>query len=156
MHPPLVERSSGIVMTQTAHRAHLRVDQRAKVEFGHLSWPASIFPVPAITCMVRKWLTPVHLSPGAVDGLVCSTGEAARNAAEHAYAPTDKDATVEVMFWTEADAVCVQVVDHGRWRIPPLDLPGRGIPLMRRSVDSVAIHYCSRGTQVLLCSHQRW
>jgi anti-sigma regulatory factor (Ser/Thr protein kinase) len=124
------------------------------MEFGHLSWPATAPQLIPIQSAVQRWLLPVRLTPSAADGLVCATCEAARNAVEHAYLPATEDDTVDVIFWTEVDAVCIEVVDHGRWRIPPVDLTGRGIPMMLRAVDSVAIHYNSRGTQVLLRSHQ--
>jgi len=34
--------------------------------------------------------------------------------------------------------------------MPPVDLTGQGIPMMRRQVDSVAIHFYRCGTRVLL------
>jgi len=141
-------------MAQTAHRAHRRVDQRGNMEFGHLSWPATVRQLPAIHCAVGGWLLPVRLTATAADGLLRATGEAARNVVEHAYVLATQNDKVDVVFWTEVDAVCIQVIDHGRWRIPPTDLTGRGIPLMCQAVDSVAIHYDDRGTQVLLRNRQ--
>jgi hypothetical protein len=46
--------------------------------------------------------------------------------------------------------VCVEIIDHGTWRMPPVDLTGQGIAMMGRQVDSVAIHFDRRGTRVLL------
>jgi hypothetical protein len=60
------------------------------------------------------------------------------------------DDTVELIFWTEAAVVCIEIIDHGTWRMPPVDLTGQGIPMMRRQVDSVAIRFDCRGTRVLL------
>jgi hypothetical protein len=55
-----------------------------------------------------------------------------------------------LIFWTESSVVCIEIIDHGKWRTPPVDLTGQGIVMMRRQVDSVAIHFDNRGTRVLL------
>ena len=56
--------------------------------------------------------------------------------------------------WTESDALCVQIRDHGRWREPPSGPrpPGQGlgVVLMRRLIDCVLIQHDHRGTNVLL------
>ncbi len=78
--------------------------------------------------------------------------EAASNCIEHAYAPATVDGTVELTFWTEPGSVCVEIVDHGRWRAPCGQPTGRsrGIAIMQRLIPVVLIHYDNRGTRVLL------
>jgi anti-sigma regulatory factor (Ser/Thr protein kinase) len=93
---------------------------------------------------------PLHLTANCVGGLLPAAGEAANNAIKHAYQPSTADDTVELIFWTESTVVCIEIIDHGRWRMPPVELTGQGIPTMRRHVDSVAIHFDARGTRVLL------
>jgi serine/threonine-protein kinase RsbW len=83
---------------------------------------------------VRRWLAPLALTGDAKDDLVLAVSEAATNCVEHAYIPATADDTVELTFWTEPQAVCIEVVDHGVWQTPsdqPADR-GRGIQLMQR------------------------
>jgi anti-sigma regulatory factor (Ser/Thr protein kinase) len=58
--------------------------------------------------------------------VVLAVGEAAANSVEHAYDPGEAS-IVELTFWTESDALCVEVADRGRWRERrrPLGLSGR-------------------------------
>ena len=85
--------------------------------------------------------------------VVFAVSEAASNAVEHAYRQPAADDIVELTFWTEGAAICIEIVDHGRWR-PPVssELSGRarGIPVMRKLMDSVLISCDERGTRVLL------
>jgi serine/threonine-protein kinase RsbW len=86
--------------------------------------------------------------------VLLAVGEAAANAVEHAYDP-DEAGVVELTFWTESDALCVQICDRGRWREPPPSprpsgQGGLGFVLMRRLVDCVLIGHTAWGTKVLL------
>jgi anti-sigma regulatory factor (Ser/Thr protein kinase) len=63
------------------------------------------------------------------------------------------DDDLQVTFWTEHRCVWIEIVDHGRWKnpgVPPPKYRGCGIAMMERQVDTVLIHYDSRGTSVLL------
>jgi anti-sigma regulatory factor (Ser/Thr protein kinase) len=97
-------------------------------------------------------LTPFALTGDAEDDLVLAVSEAASNSIEHAYTPPTTDDTVELAFWTESRALCVEVVDHGLWRTPPVQPTGRGrgIEIMQRLIASVLIHHDNHGTRVLL------
>ena len=124
--------------------------QDGRAEFVHRSWPAHPRQLAPLRVEVRRWLTPLALSEDVEDGLLLAVSEAASNSVEHAYtAPTDDD-TVEVTFWTEPRAVCLEVVDHGRWQTPSGDSAegGRGIAMMQRLVAFVLIHHDGRGTRV--------
>jgi serine/threonine-protein kinase RsbW len=121
-------------------------------EFVHLSWPAYPRHLAALRAEVRRWLAPLALPGDAEDDLLLAVNEAVSNCIEHAYTPATVDGTVELTFWTEPQSVCVEIVDHGRWRTPcgqPTGR-GRGIAMMQRLIPVVLIHYDNRGTRVLL------
>jgi anti-sigma regulatory factor (Ser/Thr protein kinase) len=101
---------------------------------------------------VRRWLTPLPFTADDEDDLVLAVNEAASNSVEHAYTTPVAGDTVELTFWTEPRAICVEVVDHGFWRVPPdqSNGRGRGIQIMQRLVAFVLIHHDNRGTRVLL------
>ena len=120
-------------------------------EFVHRSWPAHPRQLAPLRAKVRPWLTPFTLTGDAEDDLVLAVSEAASNSIEHAYTSPTPDDTVELTFWTDPRAICIEIVDHGRWRAPP-DQPtgrGRGIEIMQRLVAFVLIHHDHRGTRVL-------
>ena len=96
------------------------------------------------------WVPQGGLPGQTEDDLVLAVSEAASNCVEHACSPPTVDDTVELTFWTEPHALCVDIVDHGRWRTPS-DQPtgrGRGIEIMQRLVAFVLIHHDNRGTRV--------
>jgi anti-sigma regulatory factor (Ser/Thr protein kinase) len=121
-------------------------------EFVHRIWPAHPRHLAAIRAEVRRSLAPLALTGDGDDDMVLAVNEAASNCIEHAYPPTTADGTVDLTFWTEADAVCVQITDHGLWQ-PPAAQPtgrGRGIEIMQRLVAFVLIHHDAHGTRVFL------
>lgn len=123
------------------------------VEFVFRSWPADPCQLRRIRAEVRGWLASLgSLTAAAVDDIVLVVSEAAGNAVQHAYAGDRPVRTVDVTFWTEPGALCIEVVDHGRWRPPAPEHPdgGRGIVLMRSLVDAVVIRCGPLGTRVLL------
>ena len=106
---------------------------------------------------LADWLAPLRLTDNETADVVLAVDEAAANAVRHAYGG-DESGVVELTLWTEAGTatepptLSIEVVDHGHWR-PPAETPtdgGRGIPLMNNSVESVLIHFDSRGSRVLL------
>jgi anti-sigma regulatory factor (Ser/Thr protein kinase) len=122
------------------------------VEFVHQTWRAHPRQLASIRAEARRWLTSLRLPDDAKQDIVFAVSEAASNVVEHAYARTTSDDTVELTFWTEARAVCIEIVDHGRWKVPSTgpDGRGRGLPIMRNLVEFVLVHYDARGTRVLL------
>jgi anti-sigma regulatory factor (Ser/Thr protein kinase) len=126
--------------------------QREPSEFVHRSWPAHPRQLAPLRTETRRWLTPFALAGDAEDDLVLAVNEAASSSMEHAYTPPTTDDTVELTFWTEPRAICVQIVDHGLW-LTPAEQPtgrGRGIQIMQRLIAIVLIHHDNRGTRVLL------
>jgi serine/threonine-protein kinase RsbW len=121
-------------------------------EFMHRSWQAHPGDLAALRAEVRRWLAPFALAGDAEDDLVLAVNEAASNSVEHAYTPPTADDTVELTFWTEPHAICLEIVDHGQWRTPSGEPTGRGrgIEMMQRLVAFVLIHHDNRGTRVLL------
>ena len=125
-----------------------------QAEFVHLTLPAK----PAHLCRLRRamseYLGALPLTPDRRDEILLAVGEAAANAVDHAYRHLPEPGVLDVTFWTESDAIWVEVRDHGRWREPPPGPrpPGQGlgILLMRRLIDCVLIHHDQRGTNVLL------
>ena len=125
---------------------------RGVAAFAHLMWPAHPGQLVSIRAQVHSWLAPLNLTEDVQDDLVLAASEAASNSVEHAYlTPTPGD-TVELTFWTEARAVCIEIVDHGAWRVPSNQSTGRGrgIEIMQKLLAVVPIHYDARGTRVLL------
>jgi anti-sigma regulatory factor (Ser/Thr protein kinase) len=121
-------------------------------EFVHRIWPAHRRQLAPIRAEVRRWLAPLALAGDAEDDMVLAVSEAASNSVEHAYHPATAEDTVDVTFWTEPDALYIEIVDHGVWQTPS-EQPtgrGRGIEIMQQRVAFVLIRHDSRGTRVLL------
>jgi serine/threonine-protein kinase RsbW len=122
------------------------------VEYVRHVWPARPVHLASIRAEVRRWLTPLELTGDTEQDFVLAASEAASNAVEHAYQPTTAEDTVELTFWLEAHAICIEIVDRGHWRAPA-PAPGsrgRGLMLMSNIIHTVLIHYDARGTRVLL------
>ena len=123
-----------------------------RVEFVHRSWAAHPRQLAPIRAETRRWLAPLDLSDDARQDMVLAVNEAASNAVEHAYPRASAGDIVEITFWTEETTVCIEIVDHGHWQ-PPHATPsgtGRGIAIMNQLMQTVLIHYDTRGTRVLL------
>jgi anti-sigma regulatory factor (Ser/Thr protein kinase) len=125
-----------------------------RAEYVHLTVPAEAAHLCRLRHAMREYLSAFPLTPDRRDEIVLAVGEAAANAVEHAYRGQAVPGVIEVTLWTESDALCVQVRDHGRWREPP-SAPrptgqGLGVVLMRRLIDCVLIQHDHRGTNVLL------
>jgi anti-sigma regulatory factor (Ser/Thr protein kinase) len=101
-----------------------------------------------------SWLSTLDLSVDVQLALVLAAGEATSNAIEHAYPPEPSpNAMVELTFWTELNALCIEIADYGTWRPPPANASidrGRGIPLMQQLAPTVVISADTVGTTVLL------
>lgn len=123
------------------------------VEFVHRSWPADPAQLSVIRRELAGWLAPLSLTEDETSGVVLAVDEAAANAVRHAYGDGESG-TVELTLWTEPGTLCVEVVDHGNWRVPSDDADepdgGRGIGLMAALSDAVLIHHDRRGSRVLL------
>jgi len=121
-------------------------------DFLDLRFPADSHEVAPVRHRLRAWLEAGGFGEDEASDLVLAVSEAVNNSVEHAY-PCPVRGTVEVRAQLAHDG-CVQVdvTDHGRWRVPPpaLTMRGRGLLLMRESVDSVEIDRSANGTTVHL------
>lgn len=138
-----------------------------RVEFAHRAWPAHPHQLAPIHAETRRWLAPLNLTDDTEHAFVRAVDEAACSAVEHACAPTTTtevagdDAAgdgaasgevVELTFWTEDQAVCIEIVDHGRWQSPDAAFRSRcgGFAIMTQRMQTVLIHCDVRGTRVFL------
>ena len=125
-----------------------------RAEYVHLTLPAQAAHLCRLRHVMNDYLSAFPLTPDRRDEIVLAVGEAAANAVDHAYRGQAEPGVIDVTLWTESNALCVQVRDHGRWREPPSDLwpvgHGLGLVLMRRLIDCVLIQHDHRGTNVLL------
>jgi anti-sigma regulatory factor (Ser/Thr protein kinase) len=124
-----------------------------RTEYVRLTVPAEPAQLGRLRHAMDAHLSPLPLPRNRREEIVLAVGEAAANAVEHAYRDQEEPGVVDVTFWTESDALCVEIRDHGRWREPPSQYPrgeGLGVVLMRRLIDCVLIHHDHRGTNVLL------
>ena len=127
-------------------------ESRGLSEFVRRTWPAHPGQLAPMRAQVRHWLAPLAMTGDAEDDMVLAVNEAASNSVEHAYLPATADDTVELTFWTEPHAVCIEIRDYGTWLVPSgrPSARGRGIEIMQRLMALVLIHHDPRGTQVLL------
>jgi anti-sigma regulatory factor (Ser/Thr protein kinase) len=102
----------------------------------------------AVRNALRHWLRHSPATKADVSAIVLATGEASANSIEHAYGPGD--ATFEVEAAHAYGSVEVIVRDFGRWRPPRGRERGRGIGLMRATMDEVEILQGDEGTSVRL------
>jgi anti-sigma regulatory factor (Ser/Thr protein kinase) len=129
------------------------------VEFARAVGPASAGEARRLRHEAREWLAGLDLDDDTRDRVLAAVSEAVENAVEHAY-PGGEAGSIELTLWCEPRAVNVAVTDHGAWAAetgtagpaaPNSTAPrGRGIVLMHRSVDSVAIRHGVGGTTVAL------
>ena len=127
-------------------------DDHDHTEFLHLTLPADPAQLPSLRQELRRCVAGLPIPPEQQSETVLAVDEAATNAVRHAYAP-GQPGSIELTIWTEPDALCIQVCDHGHWREPQPepDPPGHGlgITLMHRLVDGVFIEHGTGGTRVL-------
>ncbi|WP_052685117.1 ATP-binding protein [Lentzea aerocolonigenes] len=117
-----------------------------------LRFPADAREVAPVRHQLREWLQGSGFDEDEASDLVLAVSEAVNNSVEHAY-PAPAQGTIEVRAQIGDDGtVAVDVSDHGQWRVPPpaLTMRGRGLLLMRESVDEVVIDRSARGTTVRL------
>ena len=131
-----------------------RTSRAPPVAFVHEAWVADAGQLALIRGAVRRWLAPLGLAEDATSDLVLAVDEATSNAIEHAYRPSTTNDVVELTLWTDDNAICIEIIDHGHWRPPAspklTDGRGRGIALMHQLIDTVIISFDRRGTKVFL------
>lgn len=113
------------------------------------SWPADPRQANVIRDAVHRWLGTLPFGADDAASMVIAVDAAVENVIRHAYID-QAQGSVEIACWTEDSQVCAEITDHGTWRAPRERVIGRGIPLMKRLVESVSVESGDRGTRVLL------
>jgi anti-sigma regulatory factor (Ser/Thr protein kinase)/putative methionine-R-sulfoxide reductase with GAF domain len=97
---------------------------------------------------LRRWLSAVGATDADVSATVIAANEACSNAIEHAYALAEASFAVEAR--RDDESIEVTVSDSGSWREARGDDRGRGLDLIRATMDEVEVMPSSRGTTVRL------
>ena len=112
--------------------------------------PAAPASLRTLRRAITAWAIAAGLPDAAVDDLQLAVGEAAANAAEHAYpdTPGTFDAALRRMASGE---IAVRVRDRGRWRLAPADpgFRGRGLQVVRAIGRDVRVTADDSGTEVV-------
>ena len=115
------------------------------------SWPADARHANVIRDAVHRWLGTVGMGVNDTASMVIAIDAAVENVIRHAYLDQAVGTgTVEIACWIQDGKACAEVTDHGTWRAPRERVIGRGIPLMKRLIESVSINSDASGTRVLL------
>lgn len=114
-----------------------------------LRQPALPTQLARIRRAVAAWAAAASLSEELTDDLQLVLGEAAANAAEHAY-PDGAPGEVRISVRELDDHVRVDVGDDGRWRPRPADPGhrGRGIAMIHALAQDVTVETAGPGTRV--------
>lgn len=103
--------------------------------------------------VVRRWINQFDPTAEDVRTIMLACGEACANAIEHAYSP--QRAWFEVEVWADDDVVYLIVRDSGRWRPARGQHRGRGLAIMKTSMDEVEIRPGDTGTEVVMSRRLR-
>jgi len=120
---------------------NLPVDPDLSVRF-----PADPHAMAALRQTLRRWLRSQGVEPADVAAITLACGEACANAIEHAYAPGP--AFIELEAVRDGASVAMTVRDSGRWRAARGSNRGRGLHIMRASMEDVEIRSTDLGTEV--------
>jgi anti-sigma regulatory factor (Ser/Thr protein kinase) len=94
----------------------------------------------------QDWLPKLGLDDAAAYDVLVAAGEAAANAVEHAYGPSEAEFGVTAQ--VEAGELVVAIHDEGRWRPARGSHRGRGLAMMKDLMDDVQVHSDDSGTVI--------
>jgi serine phosphatase RsbU (regulator of sigma subunit)/anti-sigma regulatory factor (Ser/Thr protein kinase) len=120
------------------------VDPR-RLELALGAVPASLAP---LRRALGRWLDANDVAPQVAYDIVLAVNESATNAIEHAYGPGTASFDFEAV--RDGDAVELVVRDSGHWRPARGDHRGRGLNVMRATMDSVDVDRGTTGSEVRL------
>ena len=100
---------------------------------------------------LTAWLTAHGATRAEANDIVLAAHEAAMNAIEHAYGPSDAEIAVSAV--RREDGVEIAVHDSGTWRDSRSEHRGRGRSIMSSLMDDVAIDSGPAGSTVRLRRH---
>jgi len=128
----------------------LLVARAVPVDAGRLD--LSLAAVPRSLAPLRRalarWLAANDVGERDAYDILLAVNESATNAIEHAYGPGD--ATFEVDARRDGDSVHIVVRDFGRWRPARGEHRGRGLTVMRSTMDGVELSRGPDGSEVHL------
>ncbi len=133
--------------------AHRRAEATEPMELDLPAVPAAL---PTVRRHLGAWLAGLGMGEQDRVGVMVAVGEAAANAAEHAYRGV-QPGRMQVTAAVDVDGqLTVTVRDQGRWRPPDRDPGdrGRGLLIMRQLVDGVVLQG-EHGTTVTLSMRLR-
>jgi anti-anti-sigma factor len=133
--------------------AHRRAEAIEPLELDLPAVPAAL---PTVRRHLGAWLAGLGMGEQDRVGVMVAVGEAAANAAEHAYRGAEPG-RMQVTAAVDVDGqLTVTVRDQGRWRPPDRDPGdrGRGLLIMRQLVDGVVLQG-EQGTTVTLSMRLR-
>ncbi|PXX71375.1 anti-sigma regulatory factor (Ser/Thr protein kinase) [Nocardia tenerifensis] len=116
-----------------------------------LTFDADATQLAPVRLALREWLGRTRFAADQSADVLLAVGEACANAIEHGH--RFRAGTIRLRAWLTDDYLRVTVHDSGRWKpddSPPNPLRGRGIPLMRALMDSIAVTPDESGTIVEL------
>ena len=95
---------------------------------------------------LQGWLPRIGLDQTSAYDVLVAAGEAAANAIEHAYGPSDANFGLDAR--VENGDVVIEIRDDGRWRPARGSHRGRGLTMMRDLMDDVQVDSDKGGTVV--------
>jgi anti-sigma regulatory factor (Ser/Thr protein kinase) len=118
-----------------------------------MRFPAEPTALARVRQVVRRWISQFDPTAEDVRTILLACGEACANAIEHAYSP--QRAWFELDAWADSDVVHLVVRDSGRWRPARGEHRGRGLAIMKTSMDEVEIRPGDTGTEVIMSRRLR-
>jgi anti-sigma regulatory factor (Ser/Thr protein kinase)/putative methionine-R-sulfoxide reductase with GAF domain len=118
-----------------------------------MRFPAEPTALAHVRQVLRRWIHQFGAGREDVGAITLACGEACANAIEHAYSPGR--ASFELEARTEEGVVELVVRDSGQWRPPRGENRGRGLMIIKASMDQVDIKPTPKGTEVLMTRRLR-
>jgi anti-sigma regulatory factor (Ser/Thr protein kinase)/PAS domain-containing protein len=113
-----------------------------------VSRPAVVAEAVLLRKLASRWILQHDVLSARHDEMVLAVGEAAANAAVHAY--RDGKGRVALQCDVDAKAATMRVRDWGAWKQPAPHGDGRGLLIMDALCDELTVHHDAAGTEVVL------
>jgi anti-sigma regulatory factor (Ser/Thr protein kinase)/putative methionine-R-sulfoxide reductase with GAF domain len=97
---------------------------------------------------LRRWLHHMGAGRDEIVEITLAVSEACANAVEHAYSPAPASFTLTA--YARDGEVTIAVRDIGRWRSPRGQNRGRGLTIMRKTMDTVQTKRTPSGTEIIM------
>lgn len=115
-----------------------------------VSRPAVVAEAVMLRKLASRWILQHHALATRHDEMVLAVGEAAANAAVHAYADGKGRVELQCDLDATATAATMRVRDWGTWKPPAPGRDGRGLVIMDELSDTLTLHHDTTGTEVVL------